>query len=88
MCRSPRTHHLKKYLIVTPCSYLTKHIGSRINLSNRIRKFFILDMFIQIFCFYFDRLEIILGGEGGYLDWFLIRLLARDPPSEVGSMQR
>ena len=50
--------------------------------------FFILDMFIQIFCFYFDRLEIILGGEGGYLDWFLIRLLARDPPSEVGSMQR
>ena len=42
----------------------------------------------RFFCFYIDRLEIILGGEGGYLDWFLIRLLARDPPSEVGSMQR
>ena len=40
------------------------------------------------FMFFFDRLEIILGGEGGYLDWFFIRLLARDPPSEVGSMQR
>ena len=40
------------------------------------------------FMFFFDRLEIILGGEGGYLDWFCIRLLARDPPSEVGSMQR
>ena len=53
-----------------------------------MENFFILNMLIQIFCFYFDRLEIILGGEGGYLDWFLIRLLARDPPSEVGSMQR
>ena len=43
---------------------------------------------IFIFYVFFDRLEIILGGEGGYLDWFFIRLLARDPPSEVGSMQR
>ena len=48
---------------------------------------FILIMFIQIFCFYIDRLEIILGGEGGCLDWFFVRLLTRDPPSEVCSMQ-
>ena len=51
-------------------------------------RFFILDMFIQVFMFFFDRFLIILGGEGGCLDWFFIRLLTRDPPSEVCSMQR
>ena len=51
--------------------------------------FFILDMFIQVFMVvFFDRFLIILGGEGGCLDWFFIRLLTRDPPSEVCSMLR
>ena len=50
--------------------------------------FFILIIFIQVFCFYIDRLENILGGEGGYRDWFFIRLLTRDPPSGLFSMLR
>ena len=49
---------------------------------------FILIIFIQVLCFYIGRLENILGGEGGCRDWFFIRLLTRDPPSEVCSMQR
>ena len=53
-----------------------------------IPKLFYTGYVYSDFMFFFDRLEIILGGEGGYLDWFFIRLLARDPPSEVGSMQR
>ena len=52
-------------------------------------EFFILIIFIQVFlCFYIDRLENILGGEGGCRDWFFIRLLTRDPPSGLCSMQR
>ena len=31
--------------------------------------------------FYFYRFLILLGGEGGCLDWFFIRLLTRDPSS-------
>ena len=48
---------------------------------------FYTDYVYSDFLFYIDRLEIILGGEGGCLDWFFVRLLTRDPPSEVCSMQ-
>ena len=55
--------------------------------GKRFSYFFYTDYVYSDFLFYIDRLEIILGGEGGCLDWFFVRLLTRDPPSEVCSMQ-
>ena len=51
-------------------------------------QFFYTEYFYSGFFFYIDRLENILGGEGGYRDWFFIRLLTRDLPSGLFSMLR
>ena len=40
------------------------------------------------FMFFFTLNWTLLGGEGGCLDLFFSRLLARDPPSVVGCIQR
>ena len=65
----------------------TEQVRSGKNEGHPITKLFLY--WICLFRFFvFILTDIILGGEGGYLDWFLIRLLARDPPGEVGSMQR
>ena len=86
----------KELEVVSECAISSTILKSELYLG-KIRdikidyqlEIFILDMFIQVFlCFFFDRFLIILGGEGGCLDWFFIRLLTRDPPSEVCSMQR
>ena len=41
--------------------------------------FFIGIILFRFLWFYFDRFLNILGGEGGCLDLFFIRLLTRDP---------
>ena len=64
------------------------HYGSTILALLAQLLFFLLDMFIQVFMFFFDRFLIILGGEGGCLDRFFNRLLTRDPASEVCSVLR
>ena len=50
-------------------------------------QFYTDNIYSDFFMFYNDRLGILLGGDGGCLDWFFVRLLTRDPPSEVFSMQ-
>ena len=55
-------------------------LGALVQLfSNEGGWFFYRDNFIQVFCLCFYRFLNKLGGEGGYLDLFFIRLLTRDP---------
>ena len=79
--------------------YNNGDIAAMLSCWNRIREinrenlismdFFYTDNFYSVFFyFYIDRLENILGGEGGYRDWFFIRLLTRDLPSGLFSMLR